>query len=112
MIHIATNEQETIIGDHVTIGHSSIIHAAHLKDHSFIGMGSIILDKANVAEYGFVAAGTLVPPNFEVPEKTLVAGVPARIVRSLRKTEIDMIQKSSLDYHGNAIYFMKNLKPS
>ena len=110
VIHIQTSKKETRIGNRVTIGHNAIIHAATLHDYSFIGMGAIILDGAIIRPYGFVAAGALIPPGFEVPEKTLVVGSPAKIIRTLKDSEIIMIEDSAKRYAENAATFIDELK--
>ena len=109
VVHIQTGKIKTVIGDHVTIGHNSVIHAAHLEDHSFIGISATLLDGVKVNPYGFVAAGALVPPGFEVPGETLVAGVPAKVIRKLKGSEIKMIEDSAKNYQQNAERFKKNL---
>ena len=109
VIHIQTSKKETRIGNRVTVGHNAIIHAATIHDYAFIGMGSIILDGAIVRPYGFVAAGALVPPGFEVPEKTLVIGSPAKVLRPLKDSEIIMIEDSAKRYMENAHRFQKSL---
>lgn len=110
VLHITTNRFPCIIGNSVTIGHSAIVHAATLEDFTFVGMGAIVMDGAIVRKHGFVAAGALVPMGFEVPEATLVAGVPAKIVRKLRDEEIEMIHKSAESYVRNAREFMEQLE--
>lgn len=67
VVHIDSARFPTIIGDYVTIGHSAIIHACTLENHSFIGMGAIIMDGAVVNSYSMVAAGALVTPGKNVP---------------------------------------------
>ena len=109
VIHIRTNEIKTVICDYVTIGHSAVIHAAYLHDYSFIGISATLLDNVRVNPYGFVAAGALLPPGFEVPEKTLVAGIPAKVIRPLKDSEIKMIEESALDYSKNAELFKNGL---
>lgn len=91
IIHTDT-DAPTTIGNHVTVGHQAIIHAATVHDHALIGMGSIILDKAIIGAYALVAAGTVVPPGKKVPEKTLVMGNPMKIVRLLTDEEIESIK--------------------
>ena len=87
VVHTDTN-QPTTIGKHVTVGHSAIIHACTVEDYALIGMGSVILNKAEVGEYAMVAAGCVVPPGKKVPPRTLVMGNPMRIVRELSEEEI------------------------
>ena len=98
VIHVTTDKNPSIIGDYVTVGHNAVIHGATLEDHSFVGISATVLDKVIIRPFGFVAAGALVPPGFEVPEKTLVAGVPAKIIRPLRDEEIENILHTAKDY--------------
>ena len=97
VIHTDT-DQPTHIGKRVTIGHSAIVHAATVNDDSLIGMGSIILNGATVEENGFVAAGAIVPPGKTVKSKTLVAGNPAREIKTLNDRDIQGIKENGEAY--------------
>lgn len=97
VIHTDTN-LPTTIGEYVTIGHSAIVHAATVKDHALIGMGSVILNGAVIEARAMVAAGTIVPPGKVVPEGMLALGNPMRIVRPLTAEEIDANHKNALRY--------------
>ena len=57
-----------------------------------------ILDRAIVRSHSIVAAGSVVREGFEVPEGTLVAGVPAKIVRELTEQEREKIRLSARGY--------------
>lgn len=72
-----------VIGEEVTIGHRCVLHGARVADRSLIGMGAILLAGSVVGEEAVVAAGAVVREGFEVPPRTLVAGVPARIIREI-----------------------------
>ena len=98
VIHIDSSKFPTIIGDYVTIGHSAIIHACTLETHSFIGMGSIIMDGSFVSSYSMVAAGALVTPGKKIPKGELWAGSPAKKMRALTKEEFKMIEISAERY--------------
>ena len=82
----------------MTIGHSAIIHACTLENHSFIGMGAIIMDGAVVNSYSMVAAGALVTPGKNVPRGELWAGSPAKKMRDLTTDEFKMIETSTERY--------------
>jgi carbonic anhydrase/acetyltransferase-like protein (isoleucine patch superfamily) len=82
----------------VTIGHGAVVHACTVKDYCLIGMGAIVMDHATVGPYAFVAAGSVVLEQFEVPEGTLVAGVPARVRRKLTEEEKRMLEQSAQNY--------------
>ena len=98
VVHIDSARFPTIIGDYVTIGHSAIIHACTLENHSFIGMGAIIMDGAVVDSYSMVAAGALVTPGKNVPRGELWAGSPAKKMRDLTTDEFKMIETSAERY--------------
>ncbi|MDH5719582.1 MAG: gamma carbonic anhydrase family protein [Spirochaetia bacterium] len=110
VVHVQEGKYSTEIGSYITIGHHAVIHGATLEDYAFIGMSSTLLDGVIVRKYGFVAAGALVPPKFEVPEKTLVAGVPAKIIRKLSDDELKNIEKSAFKHAERAKNYSKLLK--
>ena len=109
VIHVTTSKYPSIIEDYVTIGHNVVIHGAVLKSYSFVGISATVMDNVVVNSYGFVAAGALVPPNFIVPERTLVAGVPAKIIRLLKDEEISMIERVALDYTNRSALYKNSL---
>lgn len=111
VIHVTGGKYSTVIHDHVTVGHRCIIHGATLHNYAFVGMGAILLDQVEVESYGFVAAGALVTPKFKVPAHTLVAGVPAKIIREITSAEKDMIDDVARRYVENRALFMKSLQP-
>jgi len=102
VIHTSRFNGVASIGDNVTIGHCSILHACIVQDYGFVGMGSIILDKAIVESYGFVAAGALVTSNTIIKSYELWGGRPARFMRQLREDEIEYIKQSALNYQSLA----------
>lgn len=110
VIHVTGEKWPVIVGKSVTIGHSAVIHGAELKDFAFVGMNATVLDGAIVESFGFVAAGALVVPGFKVPSYKLVAGIPAKIIRDLRKEEIEMIKENAKAYQNKAKIFTKKLK--
>ena len=68
---------------HVTVGHGAVIHACVIEDECLIGMNATVLDGARIGRQSIVAAGTVVPQGMQVPEGSLVAGVPAATRRTL-----------------------------
>lgn len=88
----------TLIGEGVTVGHGTIIHACTIGDYSLIGMGACILDGASVGKYGFVGAGAVVGPGKQVGEAELWLGNPARFARKLSEKEIESLEYSAQHY--------------
>lgn len=106
VLHV-THEYPVRIGRDVTVGHRAIVHGCTIGDCCLIGMGSVILDNAQVGSYSLVAAGAVVREGFVVPEGVLVAGVPARVVRALTDDERRAIAESALHY----VEYAKGYRP-
>ncbi len=98
VIHVTNQKYPTNIGNNVTIGHSAVVHACTIQDYCLIGMGAVVLDNANVGKYSLVAAGAVVPMGMQIPEGTLVAGVPAKIIRQLTEEEKKSLEQSAQNY--------------
>ncbi|WP_336345534.1 gamma carbonic anhydrase family protein [Halalkalicoccus ordinarius] len=79
----ATLHEGVEIGPYTTVGHNAIVHAAITRVRSLVGMGAIVLDDVTVGEESIVGANSLVTEGTEVPERTLVAGTPAEVVKEL-----------------------------
>ncbi len=98
VIHVTTDVSPTTIGNEVTIGHNAIVHGATIEDRCLIGMGSIIMDDAIIGEGSIVGAGAVVPPNMHVPPRSLVVGLPGKVVRQTTDEEFEMIIERSQHY--------------
>ena len=88
----------TLIGEDVTVGHGTIIHACTIGDRCLIGMGACILDGARVMTHGFVGAGAIIGPGKVVGEGELWLGNPAKKVRMLSDAEIEALYYSAGHY--------------
>jgi carbonic anhydrase/acetyltransferase-like protein (isoleucine patch superfamily) len=102
ILHTTPGGTPTIVGDDVTVGHRVILHGVHIKDRVLIGMGSTILDNVVVGEDSLIGAGSLVTKGMIIPSQSLVMGSPAKIIRSLKPEEIEMIRKSAEGYVKNS----------
>ena len=82
VLHVA-DKYACIVGDYVTVGHCALLHACTVEDHVLIGMHSTVLDGAVIGKGSIVAAGAVVTKNTIVPPYSLVAGVPAKVIKKL-----------------------------
>ncbi len=79
------------IGDNVTIGHGVVVHGKKIGNNNLIGNNATILDDAVIGNFCMIGAGSLVSPGMEIPDESLVMGIPARI-----KGKITPIQRQRL----------------
>lgn len=98
IVHVDYEINDVQIGDEVTIGHRAVIHGCRIQDRCLIGMNATILSGAEIHTGAIVAAGALVREGQEVPERTLVAGVPAEPIREITAGEWDTIINSAAHY--------------
>src|SRR6202795_3396031 len=71
------------IGSDCVIGHNVILHGCTIGDRALIGMGAIVLNGARIGAGSLVGAGALITEGKEFPEKSLIVGAPARVMRTL-----------------------------
>jgi phenylacetic acid degradation protein len=79
---------DTTIEDNGHIGHGAVIHACTIKRNALIGMNAVVMDFAVVGESSFVAASAFVPAEMQIPPRSLVMGVPAKVMRTLSDDEL------------------------
>ncbi len=77
-----------VMGRGVTIGHGVIMHGVEIGDYALIGMGAIVLGGARIGEYSILGAGCLIKENAVIPPRSLVVGLPGKIVRQVTEEEM------------------------
>ncbi|HCK81307.1 MAG TPA: gamma carbonic anhydrase family protein [Candidatus Competibacter sp.] len=90
--------QPTLIGNDVTVGHKTILHACTIEDYCLIGMGAIVMDQAVVQAWVTLGAGSVVPPGKVLDSGHLYVGSPARRIRPLSERERDFLGYSPQNY--------------
>ncbi len=89
---------EALVEEDGHIGHGAVLHGCTIGRGVLVGMSSVIMDGAVIGERSFVAAMSFVKAGFEVPPKSLVAGIPAKIVRELSEQEVEWKAGGTLEY--------------
>jgi carbonic anhydrase/acetyltransferase-like protein (isoleucine patch superfamily) len=103
-------DSPTIIGRDATIGHMTMLHSCLIGDESLIGNGAIVLDRARIGRHCIVAAGSLVPPDREIPEGSVVMGAPAKIVRQVSAADLAMIAQAASHYQTRMLSYKRELR--
>ncbi len=96
--HATLGASNTTVGSDCTIGHRVIIHGCTIGNACLIGMGSILLDNAELGDWCFVAAGSLITPRKKYEPRSFIAGSPAKRIREVKPEEMTMIT------HAAAVY--------
>ena len=79
---------DTVIEENGHIGHGAVLHGCRIGRNALVGMNAVIMDNAVVGEASIVAAMAFVKAGVEIPPRSLVAGMPAKVMRALSDEEI------------------------
>lgn len=81
-------ETDCIVGYGCTIGHGAVLHGCTLGRHVLVGMNAVVLDTADIGDECLVAALSLVKSGLEAPPRSLIAGNPAKVVKTLTAEQV------------------------
>ena len=102
VIHVG-GSNGTVIGDYVSIGHRAVVHGAEIGDDCLIGIGSVVMDRAKIGRRCVIGAMALVPAGMEVPDGSVVMGVPGKIVST--RDNFAQTRRNALVYYRNALSY-------
>jgi len=86
-----------MVGRGVTVGHRVVLHGARVDDDVLVGMGSVVMNGAHIGAGSIVAAGSVVTAH-PVPPGSVVAGVPAKVVRQATDEDLAHIRAQAASY--------------
>jgi carbonic anhydrase/acetyltransferase-like protein (isoleucine patch superfamily) len=98
------------IGCNVTVGHVAVVHGCTIGDGSLVGIHATVLNDAKIGNDSIVAAGSVVPEGKSYPDRSLILGVPGKVVRELTDDEVKWIADNARDYAARAALYRNHLK--
>ncbi|MBE0704104.1 MAG: gamma carbonic anhydrase family protein [Afipia sp.] len=98
------------IGRDVTVGHAAVVHGCTIGDGSLVGIHATILNDAKIGKESIVAAGSVVPEGKSYPDRSLIMGVPGKVVRQITDDEVKWIADNARDYAARAVLYREHLK--
>lgn len=98
------------IGRNVTVGHAAVVHGCTIGDGSLVGIHATILNDAKIGKDSIVAAGSVVPEGKSYPDRSLILGVPGKVVRQLTDDEVKWIADNAREYAARAVHYRDHLK--
>jgi len=102
--------KDTLLEEDSHIGHAAVLHGCTIRRGALIGIGAIVMDDVLVEEEAFVGAASFVRAGFVVPRRTLVTGVPARVVRELKPEELAWKLTGTREYQELTVRSLATLK--
>jgi carbonic anhydrase/acetyltransferase-like protein (isoleucine patch superfamily) len=100
------------IEDGVVVGHGAILHGKHIGKDTLIGMGAILLSGSEIGEECIIGAGALVGEGKRIPPRSLVVGLPGKILRSVTAEEVERTRTNCGHYLEMARRYVRGEQPA
>jgi carbonic anhydrase/acetyltransferase-like protein (isoleucine patch superfamily) len=91
-----------VLHDEVTVGHQAMLHGCTVGEGSLIGIQAVVLNGARIGRQCLVGAGAVVTEGKVFPDRSLILGAPAKVVRELTDDDVARLRLSALSYVRNA----------
>lgn len=88
----------TVIGADVTVGHGAKFESCVIGDRSVVGMNAVLLQRARIGTECLLAANTVVLEGQEIPDRSVVAGVPGVVKKTLEGSASKWIDGGGAHY--------------
>jgi carbonic anhydrase/acetyltransferase-like protein (isoleucine patch superfamily) len=99
------------IDEGVVVGHGAILHGTRVGRDSLIGMGAVLLSGCELGEECLVAAGTIVTEGRRIPPRSVVMGVPGKVVRAIKAEELERTRGICAHYLEMAQRYVRGAYP-
>jgi phenylacetic acid degradation protein len=103
---------DTVVEANGHIGHGAILHGCHVGRNAMVGMNAVVMDEAEIGDMSIVAAMAFVKSAEKIPPRSLVVGIPAKVVRQLTDEEIAWKQRGTETYQKLAIRSLQSMMPA
>lgn len=91
-----------VIGEDCVIGHLACVHGATLGNRVLVGIHAAVLNGAVIGDECIIGAGAVVGEGKVIPPRSLVLGVPGKVLRSITDAELERIKSGAANYRGYA----------
>lgn len=93
------------------IGHGAIVHGATVGRNSLIGMNAVLMDDVIIGDECIVGALSFVSARTEIPNRSVVVGNPAKVIKQVSDKMIDWKTEGTRHYQQLPGDCYKSLKP-
>ena len=107
-------KQDTLVEENGHIGHGAVLHSCVVRRGALVGIKAVVMDDAEIGEQAVVAACAFVPVGMRVAPRSMVAGIPAKVVRTLDDKEVAWYAEGTRAYHeltGRCLASLRETQP-
>jgi carbonic anhydrase/acetyltransferase-like protein (isoleucine patch superfamily) len=99
------------IDEGVVVGHGAILHGRRIGKDSLIGIGAKLLSGCEIGEECLIAAGAVVTEGRRIPPRSVVMGIPGKVVRGITPEELERTRSINAHYLEMAQRYARNAYP-
>ena len=110
IVHTDTDAPLTV-EEGVVVGHRAILHGSRIGRDSLVGMGAMLLSGCELGEECLIAAGTVVTEGRRIPPRSVVMGVPGKVVRAIKPEEVERTRAICAHYLEMAQRYVRGAYP-
>jgi phenylacetic acid degradation protein len=103
-------EGDTVVEVDGHIGHGAVLHGCRIGSNAMVGMNAVVMDQAVVGAESIVAAMSFVKAKMIIPPRSMVMGMPAKVVRSLTDDEVKWKSFGTRQYHQLAVRSFETMR--
>jgi phenylacetic acid degradation protein len=103
-------KQDTLVEENGHIGHGAVLHSCVVRRGALVGIKAVVMDDAEIGEQAVVAACAFVPVGMRVAPRSMVAGIPAKVVRTLDDKEVAWYAEGTRAYHELTVRCLASLR--
>jgi carbonic anhydrase/acetyltransferase-like protein (isoleucine patch superfamily) len=99
------------VGAGVTVGHQAMLHGCTIGDGSLIGIQAVVLNGVVIGRQCIVGACALITEGKTFPDRSVILGAPAQVVRALSDDDLRVIEDAARAYTRRIAAYQERLRP-
>jgi phenylacetic acid degradation protein len=103
-------EGDTVVEADGHIGHGAVLHGCRVERNAMVGMNAVVMDQAVVGAESIVAAMSFVKAKMVIPPRSMVMGMPAKVVRALTEDEVRWKSFGTRQYHDLTVRSLTSMR--
>jgi phenylacetic acid degradation protein len=101
---------DTVVEEDGHVGHGAVLHGCRVGKDALIGMNAVIMDNAVIGESSIIAAMAFIKADIILPPRSLIAGVPAKVIRELSDEEMAWKREGTATYQQLTLRCLSSLQ--
>ena len=97
VVHLGDNDP-VLVDEDVVVGHRAVLHGCTVGAGTLVGIQSTVLDGVSIGEGCIIGSGALITAGTRIPPRSLVLGVPGKVVKTLTVADEDFHRRLAGKY--------------